>query len=298
MSASARGAKTSPSGRAGRSVQRCADATMAVVRLEGPNDSRALDYSAVPDRTLLRSRGLFVAEGRLIVERLLASRRFRVRSLLLNEASYRSLQPALSALSPEIPIYLCDTPDFQQLAGFPLHRGCLALAERPAIPAFEDLLVRSRLIVVLEGVTNADNVGGVFRNACAFGVDAVLLSPTTSDPLYRKAIRTSMGAALQVPFARLDRWPDELPVLRDSGFTVVALTLREPSIPLDQLVASHAPRRIALLVGTEASGLTDQAQLGADHQVRIPMASAVDSLNLAVATGIALSRLSDIATQS
>src|SRR3954469_19880182 len=292
MSASARGAKTSPSGRAGRSVQRCADATMAVVRLEGPNDSRALDYSAVPDRTLLRSRGLFVAEGRLIVERLLASRRFRVRSLLLNEASYRSLQPALSALSPETPIYLCDTPDFQQLAGFPLHRGCLALAERPAIPAFEDLLVRSRLVVVLEGVTNADNVGGVFRNASAFGVDAVLLSPTTCDPLYRKAVRTSMAATLQVPFARIEIWPDDLRMLKARGFTVVALTPRGNSETIDAFAAGDQPERVALLVGSEGAGLSDGADAAADRRVRIPISSRVDSLNLALAAGIAMSRLS------
>lgn len=266
---------------------------MPLVRLDRPDDPRAVEYSLVPDAALLRTRGLFVAEGRLVVGRLLADPRYRVRSLLLNEASYRSLQPALSALSPAIPIYLCDTAYFEGITGFPLHRGCLALADRPTQLALVDLLSMARLIVVLEGVTNADNVGGVFRNAAAFGVDAVLFSPTTCDPLYRKAIRTSMGAVLQVPFRRLEDWPDELVTLRSRGFALVALTLRQPSMRLDDFVAgTHRPQRVALLVGTEATGLTGPAERAADHHVHIPMTDAVDSLNLSVATGIALSRLS------
>jgi tRNA G18 (ribose-2'-O)-methylase SpoU len=149
----------------------------------------------------------------------------------------------------------------------------------------------ARLILVLEGVTNADNVGAVFRNAAAFGAGAVLLSPTCCDPLYRKAIRTSMGHVLRVPFARAEPWPDSLIDLRSAGFTVAALSPRGTAITLDAFAATHRDKPVALLVGSEATGLTDAAAQVAHLQVRIPMAPGVDSLNLAVATGIALSSL-------
>ena len=145
--------------------------------------------------------------------------------------------------------------------------------------------------VVLEGITNADNVGGVFRNAAAFGADAVVLSSTCCDPLYRKAIRTSMAATLRVPYARAERWPGDLDQLRGHGFSIVALTPREPSITLDELAQGPRPPKIAWLVGTEGEGLTAAAASLADHQVRIPIAPDVDSLNLAVAVGISLYRL-------
>src|SRR5262249_23626855 len=141
-------------------------------------------------------------------------------------------------------------------------------------------------IVVMDGVTNADNVGGVFRNAAAFGADGVVLSPTTCDPFYRKAIRTSMGAVLRVPFARADDWPAAVSRVRAAGFTIVALTPREPSEPLDRF--AERPRKIALVVGSEGGGLTPSVEATADYRVRIPISDAVDSLNLSVAVGIAL----------
>ncbi len=144
--------------------------------------------------------------------------------------------------------------------------------------------------MVLEGVSNADNVGGVFRNAAAFGADGVLLSPTCCDPLYRKAIRTSMAATLRVPFARAgaDDWPGALTSVKAAGFTIVALTPRQPSETLAAFTSRPRPARIALLVGTEGDGLTPEAEAAADYRVRIPIAGGIDSLNLAVATGIAL----------
>ena len=148
------------------------------------------------------------------------------------------------------------------------------------------------VVLVLEGVSNADNVGGVFRNAAAFGVRGVLLSPTCCDPLYRKAIRTSMGAVLRVPFARLDDWPAGLTPMRGAGFTIAALTPRAPSETLDAFAARPRPERLALLVGTEGAGLTLAAESAADHRVRIPIDERVDSLNVAVAVGIALYALS------
>jgi tRNA G18 (ribose-2'-O)-methylase SpoU len=142
-------------------------------------------------------------------------------------------------------------------------------------------------------VSNADNVGGIFRNVAAFGAGGVLLSPTCCDPLYRKAIRTSMGATLHVPFARAeqDDWPRVLTRLGAAGFTVVALTLREPSESLDSFTARPRTSRVALMLGTEGAGLTPAAASAADYRVRIPISADVDSLNVATAAAIALYEL-------
>src|SRR5262249_23063259 len=157
------------------------------------------------------------------------------------------------------------------ITGYNIHRGCLALAVRPAPAALDDVLRAARTVVVLEGVTNADNVGGVFRNAAAFGAGAVLLSPTCCDPLYRKAIRTSMGAVLSVPFARAAPWPAAISLLRSRGFTVGALTPRDPAEHLDVFAADVSARhdrpKVALLIGTEGAGLTQEAESVADRRV-------------------------------
>src|SRR5262249_42643523 len=159
------------------------------------------------------TRNLFIAEGRLVVRRMIESGRYDVRSLLLSEAALADLEPLLAGLEPAVSIYLARIADFRSITGYNIHRGCLALAVRPAPAALDDVLRAARTVVVLEGVTNADNVGGVFRNAAAFGAGAVLLSPTCCDPLYRKAIRTSMGAVLSVPFARAAPWPAAISLL-------------------------------------------------------------------------------------
>lgn len=269
---------------------------MQVLRVSGPADPRVSVYQSVPDAELLRQRGQFVAEGRLVVERLIAERRYAVHSLLLSEAAYRALEPSLETLGRDVPVYICAGGDFPGITGYDVHRGCLALAERPAPPSLDAVLLHAEVIVVLEGVTNADNVGGVFRNAAAFGADAVLLDAASCDPLYRKAIRTSMAATLHVPFARLaDRaseWPSALGGLRTRGFTLVALTPAASARDLDEFAASPRPARLALLLGSEGPGLSAAASAAVDHHVRIPVNPDVDSLNLAVAAGIALYRLS------
>jgi len=265
---------------------------MPVVRVDDPADPRLADYAHISDAELLRSRQLFVAEGRLVVERVLADSAFILRSALLSDAAHRGLQASLARLAPATPIYVTPLEHFRSITGYHIHRGCLALVERPPARSAVALAMAARTVVVLEAVTNADNVGGVFRNAAAFAADAVLLSPTCCDPLYRKAVRTSMAATLQVPFARLERWPDELSMLKANGFTLVALTPRDDTVTLDEFCTGSQPHRIALLVGTEGAGLSAAADAIVDHRVRIPIATGVDSLNLAVAAGIALSRLS------
>jgi tRNA G18 (ribose-2'-O)-methylase SpoU len=264
---------------------------VAIERVSGPDDSRLADYRRVSDPELVRRRGLFVAEGRLVVRRLIDDGRHRVRSLLVSDAALESLRPALARLDSTVPIYVCAVEDFVGVTGYNIHRGCLALAEPRAAIAVGDLLESATRIVALEDVANPDNVGGVFRNAAAFGFDAVLLSGACCDPLYRKAIRTSMAATLRVPFATLEGWPASLTTVRAHGFTIVALTPNEPAEDVDEFARRLRPGRLALLVGAEGAGLSEAALQLAHGRVRIPIKPEVDSLNLAVATGIAMHRL-------
>jgi tRNA G18 (ribose-2'-O)-methylase SpoU len=257
-------------------------------RIERLDDPRIAAYRDVPDPDLVRSRGLFIAEGRLVVRRLIEDGRWRVQSVLVSDAARKSLQGALDAIAHRVPVYVCAAGDFLSLTGYNIHRGCLALVSRPPALQADVLIERSRSIVVLEAVTNADNVGGIFRNAVAFGADGVLLSPTCCDPFYRKAIRTSMGAVFRVPFVRAGAWPEALLRLRDAGFTIVALTPHQPSQTLQEFSVGPRSERMALVVGTEGAGLTTPVEHMADVRVRIPIADNADSLNVAVAVGIAL----------
>lgn len=259
---------------------------MPVIQVDRFDDPRLAEYRNVSDGELLRRRNRFVAEGRLVVGRLLDSGQ-RVDSLLVNEASFRALEALLSRVPEDVPVYVCDTDEFAAITGFNLHRGCLALAERPRGRAFGDVVHTADLLLVLEGVTDADNVGGAFRNAAAFGA-SVLLSEACCDPLYRKAIRTSMGSVLRTPYARAADWPRDLAALKAEGFTLVALTPRDDAIDLPTCAKRQPRQRMALLVGSEGPGLTAAAEAMADVCVRIPISAEVDSLNLATATGIAL----------
>jgi tRNA G18 (ribose-2'-O)-methylase SpoU len=265
------------------------------IRLNDLDDPRVAAYRDVADALVLEARRLFVAEGRLVVRRLLARGGYRVQSLLLTDAARTGLGDVVDATSAGLPIYLVSSDAMRAITGFNLHRGCLALVERPAVLPLGALLHQVRRagrLVVLEEVANADNVGSVFRNAAAFSAAGVLLSPGCCDPLYRKAIRTSMGAALGVPFARVAEWPDGLAAVRAAGFALVALTPAADARDIGAFARDpRRPSRVALLVGTEGAGVSPAAYAAADVRVRIPMAAGVDSLNLATATGIALQRL-------
>jgi tRNA G18 (ribose-2'-O)-methylase SpoU len=260
---------------------------MSLCRIDRFDDPRLDQYRNVADGELLRRHGMFVAEGRLTVRRLIESGR-PVCSLLLNEASYRALTPSLSGLPGDTPVYTCETGAFTQITGFHLHRGCLALAPRFPERSLSDVADQSNRVIVLEGVTDADNIGSVFRNAAAFGVGGIILSPGCCDPLYRKAIRTSMGSVLRVPYMFPADWPGGLVELKAKGFTLVALTPHQTASDLVACDRRQIGIRLALLVGSEGSGLTLEAQSLADIRIRIPIDAAVDSLNLATATGIAL----------
>jgi tRNA G18 (ribose-2'-O)-methylase SpoU len=265
---------------------------MPIFRIERFDDARLANYTRVSDAELLRRRNRFVAEGRLVVSRLLDSGH-RLESILVNDASFRALESALASVAQEVPVYICDANAFAAITGFNFHRGCLALAERPRDRPLADVLRHSDLLLVLEAVTDADNVGSAFRNAAAFGA-GVVLSETCCDPLYRKAVRTSMGGVLHTPYARAGGWPGELAALKRAGFTIVALTPRQDAVDLEGYPRRRQGQRVALLVGSEGPGLTPAADALADVRVRIPIRTTVDSLNLATATGIALHHFANL----
>jgi tRNA G18 (ribose-2'-O)-methylase SpoU len=254
---------------------------MAVQRVADADDPRLADYRDLKDATLRRRRGLFVAESRQVVRRLVAAARWNVRSVLATEAAFASLRDVLPPDGP--PVFVVSEATIRSVVGFEFHRGCIALGERgDALPL--DVLLGARRLVVLDRVGNPDNVGGIFRNAMAFGVDGMVLSPGCGDPLYRKAIRVSMGGALVVPFVRSAAWEADLVRLRETGFTLVALT---PDGGTD-LAALRATRRTALVVGAESEGVGNAARHAVDAAVAIAMAPGDHSLNVATATGIAL----------
>ena len=253
-----------------------------------PDADWEADYQHVGDHRWLTAQGLFVAEGRFIVRRLLESHRFRIKSVVVTPAALQGLSDALLA---DTPVHVLEQDVLNRITGFNFHRGCLALAHRgPGTgPVGAD---EARRLLALEGVGNPDNVGGLFRVAAAFGVGGLLLDPASADPFYRKAIRTSMGAVLDVPFERVPDWPKALGRFRSRGFDVVALTPREEARPLPEYVAGGPPaRRIVIVVGAEGSGLTEEALAEATERVRIPISPGVDSLNVTVAAGIALALL-------
>jgi tRNA G18 (ribose-2'-O)-methylase SpoU len=266
---------------------------MAVTRLDDQNADLLADYRNVPDPELMSRRGLFVAEGRLIVTRLLANRRFATRSVLLTETAYAALRDAIDG-RPDVPAYVVSQRVINDITGFNIHRGCLALGERPRSRDWRDLARDATALVVLERVGNADNVGALFRNSAAFGVDGVLLGPSCADPLYRKAIRTSMGAALALPFATIDEWPDAVPELNDGGWLTIALTPDATALPLRDLAVDARGRRCALVLGHEGEGLTPAALAATLRRARIPMAADVDSLNVATAAAVALYELTSV----
>jgi tRNA G18 (ribose-2'-O)-methylase SpoU len=244
-------------------------------------------YRHVGDPAWLRQQDLFVGEGRLVVDRLLGLDTFDVVSILVNRAAHDALLERLAAA--ETSVYVCDDPSLSTITGFNFHRGCLALVRRPP-PIPPDALLSGSLLLGLEGIGNPDNIGGLFRSAAAFNVDGILLSPASGDPFYRKAIRTSMGAVLRVPFVRLSDWPLGLDAFRDEGFRLAALTPDSNAMAIaDFLNELPAAARVIVLLGAEGPGLEPMTVTRADARVRIPIDSAVDSLNVTVAGAIALS---------
>jgi tRNA G18 (ribose-2'-O)-methylase SpoU len=230
--------------------------------------------------------GVFVAEGHLALAALVASP-YQVLAVAVIPAQRERVLTALAGT--DAPVYVVDEADLAATTGFAVHRGVVGLGRRPPPEEPAALLAAGGPIVVAEGIGDHENLGGLFRNAAAFGVGAVLLDPSCADPLYRRSVRVSLGHVLRVPFARFSAWPAGLARLRSEGYEVVALT---PGAGEDVAVLDTSPRhRTALLVGAEGPGLSVAALAAADRRVRIPLAAGVDSLNLATAAAIALHRL-------
>jgi tRNA G18 (ribose-2'-O)-methylase SpoU len=262
---------------------------MAVVTpITDPDDPRIEPYRSVRERDLAGRAGLFVAEGRVVLEKLVRNGRHPIRSLLVAEPRLAGLSPLLDDLPLAVPVYAAAQPVMDAVAGFPVHRGVLAVGERRALEPGALLagLGANALVLGLSAIANHDNMGGIFRNAAAFGAAAVLLDAACCDPLYRKAIRVSVGAALTVPFARLDAEQDLARTLSAAGFEVLALSPRG-QVELSKL--SCGPR-VAALFGAEGPGLAPEL-LARTRSVRIGMAGGFDSLNVATTSGLVLYQL-------
>jgi len=268
---------------------------MGVIRVEHLDDPRIALYRNLKDRELRERCDAFMVEGRGSLEALLDHSAFAPESLLLSERAARSLADRVAGLPGSLPVYVASRSLLVGIVGFDMYRGVLALCRRDREPGLEETFgpggtarAADAPVVLLEGLANHDNVGAIFRNARAFGVPAIALCPRTCDPLYRKAIRTSMGATLCVPFVRFADWPAPLARLRELGFTVAALHPDERALSLSACGPQLAGRRLALLVGTEGAGLSDAALAQCDLRIRIPMAAGMDSINVATACAIAL----------
>lgn len=259
------------------------------ILIEDPDDPRVAPYRDVRERDLVGREGLFVAEGEVVLRVLARSRLHQPVSLLLAEKRAKALADLIVGLPQDVPVYVAGQAVMDTLVGFHIHRGILALGRRTTTPTAEALLKslpEDALVLALCGIANHDNMGGLFRNAAAFGADAVILDETCVDPLYRKAIRVSVGAALITPFARLGPGDDLLGLLGDQGFEAMALSPRGETTLADL----RRPRRSAVVLGTEGPGLSE-AVLSKAKAVRIPMADGFDSLNVAVTAGIVLHHL-------
>jgi len=262
---------------------------LPVVDLE---DARLAPYRNVKDGELLRRDGLFVVEGRFAVRTLLERSAFRVRSLLSTENTVATLQDVLDLERTDV--FVASRQCIEGLLDFRFHQGCLALGQRESAlsPQAVTDAAGAGPILLLEDLANADNVGGIFRSALALGAQGVLLSPSCCDPLYRKAVRGSIGASLVLPHSRLPGWPQQLEQIRQAGWRLVGLTPADDAQPLTAAVAGVEPdQRVALLLGNEGRGLSAAALACCDERWRIEMAPDVDSVNVVTAAGIALHQL-------
>ncbi|MFI6684459.1 TrmH family RNA methyltransferase [Streptomyces sp. NPDC050485] len=286
-----------------------------LITIEDPDDPRLRDYTGLTDVELRRRRepaeGLFIAEGEKVIRRA-KDAGYEMRSMLLSAKWVDVMRDVIDELPA--PVYAVSPDLAERVTGYHVHRGALASMQRKPLLAAEELLTTARRVVVMEAVDDHTdigamlplgpqkgagqrvaifedivdhaNLGAAFRNAAALGVDAVFLTPRCADPLYRRAVKVSMGAVFHVPWTRLTSWPKDIELFRRQGFVTAALCLGEKSITIDELAARRY-EKLALMLGTEGDGLSIDALRAADEWVRIPMAAGVDSLNVAAASAVA-----------
>jgi tRNA G18 (ribose-2'-O)-methylase SpoU len=260
-----------------------------LIPIDDPDDPRIAAYRQVRERDVAGRHGGFIAEGEVVLATVIRSGRHSLASLLLDDKRVAGLAPLLEALPEGTPVYVARQAVLDAIAGFHLHRGILAIGRRAPSPAVAELLAGlgpRATVLALFGIGNHDNMGGLFRNAAAFGAGAVLLAPDCCDPLYRKAIRVSVGAALTVPFAWFAPDEDPIALLEAHGFAPLALS----PAGTERLADLEPPPRAAVLLGSEGPGLPQDLMRRA-RTVAIPMAGRFDSLNVAVAGGIVLHHL-------
>lgn len=259
---------------------------MRIVRIDDPADPRLHDYRDLTDTALRRALepegGLYIAESAKVIARAVAAGH-RPRSVLVQEKWVADAAP----LAGDAPVYVVPDGVAEALTGFAVHRGAMAAMHRPVLPAASDLLAGARTVVVLEDIVDHTNVGAAFRAAAALGADAVLVTPRSGDPLYRRSVRVSMGTVFQVPWARLPEWDAAVPLFARAGIHLAAMALAADAVPLDAF-AARRPERLAVMLGSEGDGLSAAALAAADTIVTIPMAGGVDSLNVASASAVAL----------
>ena len=269
-----------------------------IINLETIDDPQ-LDAYARLTEAQLRSRlepekGIFIAESSKVIERALDGG-MQPLSFLMDQKWIEPMRPLVERASAEqgvdLPVYVLPHDELKKLTGFELTRGALAAFRRPPLPAVEDVLAGARRVAVLEDITNFTNVGAIFRSAAALGVDAVLVTPTCCDPLYRRCVRVSMGTVFQVPWTRIgatkEDWPGAgLDLLHHLGFKAAALALSHDSVTLDD-PQLKAEEKLALVLGTEGDGLAAETIAQCDYTVLIPMQHGVDSLNVAAASAVA-----------
>jgi tRNA G18 (ribose-2'-O)-methylase SpoU len=259
-----------------------------VIDVTDPADPRLDDFRDLnsvdrrPD--LPTGKGLVIAEGVLVVQRMLASR-FVARAMLGTDRRLGELEADLDGV--EAPYYRVDADVMAEVVGFHLNRGVLASAPRPPELSVAQVLDGARTVAVLEGVNDHENLGSIFRNAAGLGVDAVVFGVGCADPLYRRAVRVSMGHALLVPYAWTEAWPKDLELLRDNGFRLLAMTPDPSAHTLAEAMTEMAGEKVAILVGAEGPGLTEHVMRASDMRVRIPMSRGTDSLNVATAAALA-----------
>ena len=267
-----------------------------LIPLNDLSDPRVRDFTQLKDVNLRKSfeteRGLYLAESFSVIARALAAGH-QPRSVLTNRHWLGRLQETLGSRAGDIPIFVAEEEQLTRLTGFSMHRGAIAAMERPALPELDEVLSGARAVLILEDLVDHTNVGAAIRSAAAMGFDAILTSPHCADPLYRRAVRVSMGTVFSLPWTQISAWPDTS-ALKNRGFIVAGLALSEQAISLPEFCAclqSQVERgkqpKVALVLGTEGPGMTKQALASCDQLVKIPLSHGVDSLNVAAAGAVA-----------
>lgn len=258
------------------------------IELTDAADPRVVEYTGLTD-VALRTRyepgaGLYMAESSTVIGRAVAAGHVP-RSFLMAPRWLEQMAP-ITQRFPDAPIFTAPEAVLEGITGFHLHRGALAAMNRPELAAVADVIAGARRVAIVEDVVDHTNVGAIFRSAAGIGVDAVLITPSCADPLYRRSVRVSMGTVFQVPWTRIPVWPAAIEELRAQGFVTASLALSDDSITLDEL-ADARHDRLALVLGSEGHGLKAATIEASDVVVRIPMAGGVDSLNVAAASAVA-----------